>query len=72
MTNDYEYETRIGRWVTDRCTKRAQCTGKEMPQEVREWLDEGGNSAAGPNTRATPRVLGWLVMTIDEPHWPEP
>jgi len=67
MTKDYE--GLMGDWVTARCRKRVKETGKPMPPDVANWLDTGGNSPADENTEPPPRVLGWLIKTIDEPIW---
>lgn len=70
-TLDYEYERRMGEWVTARCRKRAEEHEKPMPQQVRDWLDDGGNSPANKNTAPTVVVLGWLAATIIDPDWPD-
>ena len=66
-----DYELAIGKWVTARCKKRVDDTRNAMPQVVKDWLDHGGSSAADENTKPTLTVVSWLVMTIDDPDWPE-
>ena len=69
---DKDYEILMGNWVTARCKKRVEETGEQMPEEVRIWLDTGGNSRADGNTQAQSCVLGWLVKTLVKPDWVEP
>jgi hypothetical protein len=71
MANKPDYETRMGDWVEARCRKRAEEYGKPMPQEVRDWLDNGGNSPADGNTTPTITVHRWLILTIYDPDWDE-
>ena len=71
MENTPDYETRMGEWVAARCRKRAEEYGKPMPQVVKDWLDKGGDSPANQNTKPTVIVLGWLILTINDPDWDE-
>ena len=68
----YDYEYRMGKWVEARCRLRAEKYKYQMPAEVRDWLDNGGNSPADENTPPTAEVKEWLIKTIDDPAWPEP
>ena len=69
---DYQYERRMGEWVAARCQKRAEEPNKKpMPQEVKDWLDDAGNSEPDKDTAAPAEVLYWLVKTIDDPDWPD-
>ena len=67
---EYDYEVRMGMWVTARCVARAAVFGKPMPDYVKVWLDTGGNSPPDGTTEAPPNVMGWLVKTIEDPDWP--
>ena len=66
-----DYEQRMGEWVTARLRKRKSDLSVEMPQEVKDWLDNGGNSPADKNTVPTVSVVGWLIKTTVDPDWPE-
>ena len=68
---DTDYAVQMGKWVEARCLKRVVDHGKPMPQKVKDWLDEGGYSPAGPDTDPTTRVMRWLTRTIDDPDWAE-
>ena len=70
-TLEFTYEIRMGEWVASRCRKRAEDHGIPMPAEVKDWLDNGGNSPANENTPPTALVMGWVVKTIEDPDWPE-
>jgi len=61
----------MGEWVVARCQKRAEEHEKPMPQEVKNWLDDAGNSEPDRDTAAPAKVLYWLVKTIDDPAWPD-
>ena len=69
MVTGTDYEVVMGNWVTARCKKRVKDTGKPMPPYVVHWLETGGNSPPDESTEPPPRVLGWLVKTIDRPAW---
>jgi hypothetical protein len=61
----------IGEWVAARCTKRVQRTGKDVPQEVIDWLDRIEWNPSPEDTDPTYEVLGWAIKTINDPDWLE-
>ena len=69
-SNERMYDVTMGSWVTARCLKRSADHNIPMPDYVKLWLDEGGNSAPGPNDVAPVAVLEWLNKTIRDPTWP--
>ncbi|MHC4696172.1 MAG: hypothetical protein ACYTFA_05460 [Planctomycetota bacterium] len=65
-------EVTMGIWVTLRClARRLPPNSREVPDYVEEWLEKGGNSKPGKDTQAPPKVLYWLIKTIDDPAWAE-
>ena len=69
--NVYQHEEAMGKWVADRCRKRAKKYDKPMDPKVVEWLETGGNSPPTEDTPPSSIALGWVIKTIENPAWAE-